>query len=62
MCDSSEKVLCQPLKHKEVSGKVTACFLLTTIIKEPEYSNVYQRRTGRVQRGAWVVQHKVHVR
>lgn len=38
---------------------VTHCFLPITTLKEPEYSNVYQRGTGRLQRGAGLIQNKV---
>lgn len=38
---------------------VTHCFLPITTLKEPEYSNVYQRGTRRLQRGAGLIQNKV---
>lgn len=42
------------------NGKLTPCFLLTPTAKEPEYSNVYQRGAGLLQRRARVIQYKVH--
>lgn len=35
------------------------CFLPITTLKEPEYSNVYQRRARRLQRRAGLIQNKV---
>lgn len=42
------------------NGNITTCSFLTPTTKEPEYSNVYQRGAGLLQRRARVIQYKVH--
>lgn len=47
-------------RYKMFKGNITPCSLLTPITKEPEYTNVYQRGAGLLQRRARVIQYKVH--
>lgn len=48
-------------RYKRYNSNITTCSFLTPTAKEPEYSNVYQRGAGLLQRRARVIQYKVHV-